>query len=97
MAKPIDSRPCKAQTRVGIGPELNDPSADPLVDDPSADPLVDDPSADPLVDYPSADPLVDDPSADPPIRRSGRRTSASVQHDCRGPLPDKGPTPATTK
>ncbi|GKC55640.1 hypothetical protein Tco_1083238 [Tanacetum coccineum] len=45
----------------------------------------------------SADPLVDDPSADPPIRRSVRRTSASVQNDCRGPLPYKGPTPATTK
>ncbi|GKF16717.1 hypothetical protein Tco_0061635, partial [Tanacetum coccineum] len=82
---------------MGFDSEPSDPSADPLVDDPSADPLVDDPSADPLVDDPSADPLVDDPSADPPIRRSVLRTSASVQHDCRGPLPDKGPTPATNK
>ncbi|GJR50609.1 hypothetical protein Tco_1401130 [Tanacetum coccineum] len=37
----------KAQTRVGFGPELNDPSADPLVDDSVAVPLEDDPSADP--------------------------------------------------
>ncbi|GKD86845.1 hypothetical protein Tco_1357999 [Tanacetum coccineum] len=73
---------------MGFGPGPSDPSADPLVDDPSMDPLVDDPSA---------DPLVDDPSTDPPIRRSVGRTSASVQHDYRGPLPDKRPTPATTK
>ncbi|GKC61538.1 hypothetical protein Tco_1089136 [Tanacetum coccineum] len=46
---------------------------------------------------PSADPLVDDPPVDPPIKRSVRRTSASGQHDCPGSLPDKGPTPATTK